>query len=150
VNYLATFVNSKIGQIRDDMQLEINKTEYWLNEILLQPKCVSKNERCEVCSSREVQYNLELHHLAGRKHDYRTVTVCRRCHNMLSESQKTWDKRWLQDNQPENARMAFLLLGLHDVLVLRSRLAVNDVCYRVAVSLRQKISDLQITQEVCV
>ena len=43
--------------------------------------------------------HLELHHIAGRKHDYRTITVDKKCHYELSESQKTWDGRWLQQRQ---------------------------------------------------
>ena len=149
-NDMTFFVNSKIGIIRDDMQNEINKIEYWLNEILVQSRNISKEKRCETCNSKEEQYNLEQHHIAGRKHDYRTITVCRRCHAELSESQKTWDVRWLQKNQPENTRLAFFLLGLHDVLILRSKYAASKVCYLLATHLRQKISDLlQFRQEIC-
>ena len=145
---IAVFVNCKIGLIRDDTHLEINKIESWLNEILTQQKNIPKKQRCEVCNSREAQYNLEQHHIAGRKHDFRVATICRRCHAELSESQKTWDVRWLQSNQPEQVKSAFFLLGLHDVLILRSRFTASDTCYSLAVSLRQKISDLlQIRQQ---
>ncbi len=150
MNDIAVFVNSKIGTVRDDVQLEINKTESWLNDILTQTKNIPKKDRCEVCNSREMQYNLEQHHIAGRKHDSRIITVCRRCHAELSESQKTWDARWLEKNQTEYVRNAFFLLGLHDVLVLRSKFTASDVCYNLATHLRQKISDLlQIRQEIC-
>ena len=147
---IAVFVNFKIGQVRDDMQLEINSIESWLNEILTQSKSISKKQRCEVCNSKEESYNLEEHHIAGRKHNFRVTTVCRRCHAELSESQKTWDARWLQNNQPEYVRNAFFLLGLHDVLILRSKYTASNVCYNIAIYLRQKISDLlQIRQEIC-
>ena len=75
MNDITIFVNSKIGTVRDDVQLEINRMEFWLNETLAQTKNISKKERCEVCNSREMQYNLEQHHIAGRKHDWRIITV---------------------------------------------------------------------------
>ncbi|MDH5463118.1 MAG: hypothetical protein OEY17_07245 [Nitrosopumilus sp.] len=150
MNDIAVFVNSKIGTVRDNVQLEINEMESWLNEILVQTKNIPKKERCQVCNSREMQYNLEQHHIAGRKHDSRAVTVCRRCHAELSESQKTWDVRWMEVNQSQYVKDAFFLLGLHDVLVLRSKFTANDVCYAIAFNLRQKISDLlQIRQGIC-
>lgn len=147
---VTMFVNSKIGIVCDDAQLEINTMESWLNEILTQTKNIPKKERCQVCNSRETPYNLEQHHVAGRKHDYRIITVCRRCHVELSESQKTWDKRWLELNQSEYVQNAFFLLGLHDVLILRSKFTSSDMCYSIATHLRQKISDLlQIRQGIC-
>lgn len=150
MNDVTVFVNSKVGTVRDDMQLEINEIESWLNEILVQTKNIPKKERCQICNSRETSYNLEQHHIAGRKHDYRIITVCRRCHAELSESQKTWDVRWLKTNQPEHVRNAFFLLGLHDILILRSKYTSSEMCYSTATHLRQKISDLlQIRQGVC-
>ena len=150
MNDITVFVNSKIGTVRDDMQFEINEMESWLNEILVQTKNIPKKERCQVCNSREMQYNLELHHIAGRKHDWKVVTVCRRCHVELSESQKTWDKRWLELNQTEHVQNAFFLLGLHDVLILRSKYTSSEMCYSVATHLRQKISNLlQARQGIC-
>lgn len=150
MNDIAVFVNYKIGLIRDDTHLEINKIELWLNEMFIQSKNIPKKKRCEVCNSREEQYNLEQHHIAGRKHDSRVITICRRCHAELSESQKTWDARWLQHNQPEYVKSAFLLLGLHDMLILRSRFTASEICYNIASSLRQKIFDLlQVRQEIC-
>jgi len=150
MNDITVFVNSKIGTVRDNVQLEIDEIEFWLNEILSQTKNISKKERCQICNSKEVSYNLEQHHIAGRKHDYRVITICRRCHAELSESQKTYDVRWLEINQSRYVRNAFFLLGLHDVLVLRSKFTASDICYDIAILLRQKISDLlQVRQEIC-
>ncbi len=150
-NDITFFVNSKIGITRDETQNEINTIEYWINEILMQTKNnLPEKNRCQTCSSREEPYNLELHHLAGRKHDYKVICVCRRCHNHLSESQKTWDSRWLEKNQPPQIRNAFFLLGLHDVLILRSKYTASEICYLLAAHLRQKISDLlQFRQGIC-
>ncbi len=44
----------------------------------------------------------------------------------LSKSQNTWDVRWLEKNQSEHVKNAFFLMGLHDILILRSRFAANQ------------------------
>jgi len=145
---IAVIVNSKIGLMRDNMHLEINKIESWLNEIITQSKSIPKKQRCEVCHSKEEPYNLEQHHIAGRKHDFRVITVCRKCHVELSQSQKTWDIRWLQNNQSEHVKNGFFFLGLHDVLILCSKYTASDICYSLAIHFRQKISDLlQVRQQ---
>jgi len=150
MNGITIFVNSKIGTVRDDTHLEINRIESWINELLTQSKNISKKQRCEVCNSKEESYNLELHHISGKKHDWRVITICRRCHVELSESQKTWDVRWLKINQSQHVRKAFFLLGLYDILILRSKFTASDVCYNLATHFRQKISDLlQVRQEIC-
>jgi len=96
---LQTLLGFCIGKLRDDTLDTIDEIEGWVNEIVCKSKNKSmqeKKNRCEICNSREEPYNLELHHIAGRKHDYRTIPVDKKCHYELSESQKTWDARWLQ------------------------------------------------------
>ena len=139
---LQTLLGFCIGKLRDDTLDTIDEIESWINEIVTKPKNKSmqeKKNRCEVCNSKEEQYNLELHHVAGRKHDFRTITVDKKCHYELSESQKTWDSRWLQKNQPENVRLGFLLMGLHDVLMLKGRNTRNSAYEELAKKLRQRI-----------
>lgn len=139
---LQTLLGFCIGKLRDDSLETIDEIESWINEIVTKPKNKSmqeKKSRCEVCNSKEEPYNLELHHVAGRKHDYRIITVDKKCHGELSESQKTWDSRWLQKNQPENIRLGFLLMGLHDVLMLKGRNTGNSAYEELAKKLRQRI-----------
>lgn len=115
----------------------------------MQTKNIPKKDRRGICNSREMQYDLEQHNVAGRKHDCRVVTVCRRCHAELPESQNTWDVRWLEKNQSEHVRNEFFLMGLHDILILRLRFAANEMCHNLDVPFRQKIFDLlQIRQEI--
>ena len=139
---LQTLIGFCIGRLRDDTLDTVDEIEAWINEIVCKPKNKSmqeKRNRCEVCNSKEESYNLELHHLAGIKHDYRTICVDRKCHHELSESQKTWDSRWLQKNQPENVCLGFLLMGIHDVLMLKGKKTGISAYEELAKKLRQRI-----------
>lgn len=147
---LQTLLGFCIGKLRDDTLDTIDEIEAWINEIVTKPKNKSiqeKKNRCEICNSREEQYNLENHHLAGRKHDYRTITVDKKCHGELSESQKTWDQRWLQKNQPENVRLGFFLMGLHDVLALKGKKTGNSTYEDLARKLQPRIYQMLNQQE---
>jgi len=142
ITSLQTLLGFCIGKLRDDTLDTIDDIEGWINEIVCKPKNKSMQEKknqCEVCNSREEPYNLESHHIAGRKHDYRTITVDKLCHGELSESQKTWDNRWIQKNQPENVRLGFLLMGIHDVLMLKGKKTANSAYEELAKKLRQRI-----------
>ena len=138
---LSILVNSKIGIVRDEKLDDIGSAEAWLNQIFNQTLEQSsfKKKSCEVCSSQSYR---ELHHIAGRKHDFRTITACKQCHTELTESQKTWDARWYKPNQPENIRLAFFLLGLHDILLLKSKKIANSIFEELAKKLRQDIATL--------
>ena len=142
ITSLQTLLGFCVGKIRDDTLDDIDEIEGWLNEIVCKPKSKSmqeKKNRCEICNSREEPYNLESHHIAGRKHDYRTITIDKKCHYELSESQKTWDSRWTQKDQPENMRLGFLLMGLHDVLILKGKKTGCSTYEELAKKLRQRI-----------
>ena len=138
---LSVLVNSKIGTLRDETLLVIDSAEIWLNDILNQSQAESriKKKRCKVCNSDSAR---ELHHVAGRKHDFKTITTCKACHAELSESQKTWDARWYKSNQPQSLKYAFFLLGLHDILLLKSKKNANNIYEELAKKLRQQISTL--------
>jgi len=138
---LSVLVNSKIGTLRDETLLVIDSVEIWLNDILNQSQAESciKKKRCEVCDSDSAR---ELHHVAGRKHDFRTITVCNPCHAELSESQKIWDVRWYKPNQQQSLKYAFFLLGIHDILLLKSKKTANSIYEELTKKLRQQISTL--------
>ncbi len=138
---LSVLVNSKIGTLRDDTLQYIDTAEIWLNDILNQSLAESrvKKKKCEICNSESIS---ELHHVAGRKHDYRTIASCKHCHAELSQSQKTWDARWYKENQPTSLKCAFFLLGLHDILLLKSKKTANSIYEELAKKLRQEISTL--------
>ena len=138
---LSVLVNSKIGSIRDETLQEIDSAEIWLNGIINQSQQDSQIKRsyCEICNLESTR---ELHHVAGKKHDFRTITACKSCHSELSQSQKTWDARWYNMNQPEHIKNAFFLLGLHDILLLKSRKTANSIYEELAKSFRQDIATL--------
>ncbi len=138
---LYVLVNSKIGNLRDKILQDIDSAETWLNNMINQTMSEStiKKDKCEICNSA---YSRDLHHIAGRKHNFRTITACKPCHVELSQSQMTWDARWYKTNQPEHIKNAFFLLGLHDILLLKSRKTANSIYEELAKSFRQDIATL--------
>jgi len=138
---LSVLVNSKIGNLRDKILQDIDSAETWLNSIINQSHDESdiKKKKCEICNSESSR---DLHHIAGRKHDFRTIIVCKSCHAELSQSQMTWDARWYKTNQAEHIKNAFFLLGLHDILLLKSRKTANSIYEELAKSFRQDIATL--------
>jgi hypothetical protein len=125
-------------------KLDIRDAQRWIDGIIYQrlEQSKIKKERCEICNSKEEPNNLEGHHQAGEKHDYRRITVCLVCHRWLTNKQKTWDKRWLEENQSEKIRQAFFLLGLQDILELKTIKTGNSIYRRLGESYTEKISAL--------
>jgi len=118
---LTIIVNQKIGEWRDRVEKEIESAEKWVNQIIIQTYEQSKikAENCGICGCTDRKR--EQHHVAGRKHDYRIITVCTECHDELTRRQKLWDARWWKENQPDNVKQAFLIQGIHDILELRAK-----------------------------
>lgn len=136
---IQTDINFAIGVTCDKIDLEIKQIEFWVNDVISRNKPVKKT-RCEICNSSELPVNLELHHIAGRKHDDRIITICKKCHRMLSNKQKTWDKRWLISNASELLRISFFYQGLQDILSLKSTKSGNSIYQILADTLTEKIS----------
>ncbi len=74
----------------------------------------SNNPHCGTCGEPDWR-TLELHHVAGQKHDDTLVSICRNCHRKVSDDQ--------QDHPAHNveadallARIGHFLLGLADLL----------------------------------
>jgi len=152
-----TILNEKLGFWKDSRQKKEKAIDIWINRILHQKQKDSetKKERCDICNSIEEQKYMELHHLAGQKHDTRTVTACIECHHSLSILQQLWDKRWLDEGQNKDMQDGFFLLGLYDMLRLKSRktgepeydeyasFLINDIGYL----LRKEEEEATTTQE---
>lgn len=141
---LDVFALEKEAQLGDWTRSEIDKIRKWRDSIFYQTREESeiKKDRCEICYSKEDLERLQLHHPAGIKHDYRTTTACIECHTWLSNRQKIWDRRWLEENQPENIRLAFFLLGMKDIFELKSIKTGNSLYLRLGESYTEKISAL--------
>ena len=144
IQALEIFSNQKLGELSDRSNAKIAEISQWINELYDQSESESKirKERCEACNLKEEFTDFEGHHIGGRKHDYRQITSCKSCHRWLSDRQKTWDSRWLDENQSENLRMAFFLLGLHDILILKSKKTQCSLYDELAGLLTEKISEL--------
>lgn len=131
-----------IGKIRDEFYSEINVIEDWIISLYNQTEREAKikKKRCDICNSKEDPQDLELHHIAGRKHDFKIITVCVSCHRYLSDSQKLWDRRWLLQNQSEKLKECFFLLGLYDILILKSKKTRDLIFERLAEKHIEQIS----------
>jgi len=141
---LPVYSHEKIMKLLESEKSDIQQSQKWIDNIIYQTKKDSKIKKdiCEICNSKEVPRNLELHYLAGNKHDFRMVTVCKSCHRWLTERQDTWDVRWKEKNQSEHLRQAFFLLGLQDMLILESMKTGNSIYEKLAYSYNEKINVL--------
>ncbi len=141
---LTILINERFCSAQGYYESQINEIKLWLNEIINQTdlQSIIKKTFCQICESKEYTNNLEGHHIAGRKHDFRQITACKKCHRWLSDRQKTWDKRWLDNNVSEDFKMAFFLLGLQDVLILKSKKTGNSFYENLAYSFTENISEL--------
>jgi hypothetical protein len=79
------------------------------------------NASCLMCSEND-PCCLELHHIAGRAYDGRTVFLCKNHHAKASNAQKDHPAKIPGCTSPLEA-MAHLLLGLGDLL----NIAVDDL-----------------------
>lgn len=141
---LSVTLNSKFGITHDSLENEISALGEWLNSLVIQSHscAITKKDICEICNSKEERTDMELHHIAGRKHDFRTVTACLGCHRALSDKQKLWDRQWLVPNQTPKRRRAFFLQGIYDILVLKAEKTSNSNLRILAQSLIENISIL--------
>ena len=134
--------NDKLGDLRDDLNQHIDDISNWINCIYHQTKQESRNKKnyCEICTfTSSNSGSFELHHVAGRKHDFRMITACKKCHRILSDNQKLRDHRWEMTNQPENTRKAFFLHGIYDILRLKSRKTGDSIYEEYASKLVERI-----------
>jgi len=135
---LSLIINSGLHNSRDDYDKSFDEAGSWLNDIVTRnPMLTAKKYRCEICGCYRW---LEAHHIAGEKHDDRTIMVCKICHRILSIWQKMWGNGWEKGNQPERLRRAFFLLGLRDILRLKSKKTGNSIYESIAEGYTEEIS----------
>jgi len=140
--------NEKISTVNDKIQHETNQVRIFLNELFNQTLQESeiKKKHCEVCLARHVSF--EGHHVAGRKHDFRQITVCIPCHNILTKRQKIWDSRWWNYTYSETLKISFLYRGVYDVLNLISEKRQDTLYSQIADSLIPVTSFLQNGEQI--
>lgn len=126
----SSFLNMGSAKAKDEVSLSFKEADTWLSSIINQrPEEAAKlKEFCEICGKK----GKHKHHIAGEKHDDRTITVCNECHEELSFNQYMRDSRWLETDQPLNIRKAFLLWGLIDILELKARKTENPLYRQIA------------------
>jgi hypothetical protein len=129
---LAILFNKILADTKSDVIADIKDLYRFINEIAIQTKEQAEaplpneaNARCMICGTKD---RLERHHLAGEKHDHRIVLACIACHRVLTSWQCTlWNKIWFSRNQPDNIRTAFLILGIRDLLILKTKKTGNSI-----------------------
>ena len=72
--------------------------------------------RCGMCAETDDR-TLELHHVAGRKHDAMTAVLCRNCHRKVSDGQRDHPNP-IDLADPMLASAGNFLLGLADMLAI--------------------------------
>jgi hypothetical protein len=129
-------VNCRLSDLMGSTLLSNHEIEEFVNGILLET--LPKN-KCVICGS---MLDIEGHHFAKWKQDPRTVPVCARCHQQLTEDQKLWDRRCEDPLQPENVKQACILYGIRDICLRRGRTQDNSLYLIYADSLRDDIARL--------
>ena len=132
----------KLKLVRDEFDKQITELEIWILGIISQTQEEAKfrKDRCEICNSKEDIKDLERHHIASRKYDYRIVTVCKTCHQTLTNWQKVWPQNLQAINKKE--RVYYFWLGLRDILMLKSVKTVTDIHRSLAEKVLNDISCL--------
>ena len=82
----------------------------------------SNEPRCGICGDGDWR-TLELHHVAGRRHDNGMTPLCRNCHRKVSDDQNN-HPAFNPDADPMLASIGHFLLGLADML----RIIVAKLC----------------------
>jgi len=78
----------------------------------------TQNPCCVACGEASPAV-LELHHIAGRKHDDDLSIVCRNCHRKLSDKQRDQNAPVSAPNREDSlSRIGHYLLGLADLLAM--------------------------------
>ena len=132
-------INAAIAATSDEIGLQLDEATRWLNDIVEQTYEQSRKKKkyCEICSTSCCSH--ALHHIAGEKHDDRTITVCKACHDELSARQNLRDRRWGDPNQSDAIKQGFFLWGLFDILELKRDVTGNSMYTEIASRLRTNI-----------
>jgi len=104
---ISSKIFDSVYKAKEILDREYQDALDWITDITKDPNRPKRNE-CEICNSNK---KLELHHVRGKKHGNETITVCRDCHEILTNKQRLWP-------DTEN-KGAFLELGLIDICELK-------------------------------
>jgi hypothetical protein len=135
-------INEKLRLISDSYQLTIHQINVLLNELINQTENESEIRKnyCEICFIKNVEF--QGHHIGGKYNDYRQITTCLPCHNILTEKQKLDSRIWTEGN-PNFLKQSFFVRGLYDILYLMALKRNNTIYAQIADSLLNTIYSLQ-------
>jgi hypothetical protein len=135
-------VNQKIRENDDSSQLQLKLDTKMLNAIFVQTEVESeiRKDYCEICQIRNVKF--QGHHVGGWYNDFRQITVCIPCHEILTLWQKIDERVWMEYNHPY-LKLAFFYKGLRDVLILMAQKRNNFQCMDIGNSLIDTIYYLE-------
>jgi len=105
--FILSKIFDSVNKAKEILDREYQDALEWITDITKNPNRPKRNE-CEICNSNK---KLEQHHVRGKKHGNETITVCRDCHEILTNKQRLWP-------DTEN-KGAFLELGLIDICGLK-------------------------------
>ena len=101
--------------LKTELQGEI-KEQHWIETVIEKGGC------CLICGYTDNPVIIEEHHFAGKHNSNITIPVCPICHRELSNKQNGWDKDWTLTNNPPEKRLAFMLIGIAEILLIAGRL----------------------------
>jgi hypothetical protein len=102
---------------RKALDLAQDEAQAWLEEV--RSGGLSDSRGCVTCGREE---DLEDNHVAGRRHGDLTVPMCAAvCHPRFTEGQDLWPAEWQSAERSADLDLALLLLGHHDLLLLKAR-----------------------------
>jgi hypothetical protein len=102
---------------REALALGEDEAQAWIEEV--RSGALSDSGTCVTC---ERTGTLEDNHVAGRRHGDLTVPMCREvCHRRFTEGQDLWPATWQSPVRSPDLDLALLLLGLHDLLLLKAQ-----------------------------
>lgn len=135
-------INEKLRLISDEYQLKIQQINILLNELINQTEeqAEIRKDYCEICLIRNVTF--QGHHIGGKYNDFRQITTCLPCHNILTERQKLDSRIWTKDNH-DFLKQSFFVRGLYDVLYLMALKRNNTIYAQIADSLTNTVYSLQ-------
>lgn len=141
-DYDLIIVNEKLRTVSDSCQLSINQINILLNGIINQTEKESEIRKnyCEICLAKNVPFHG--HHIAGQYNDFRQITACIPCHDILTSKQKLDARIWMQNN-PDFLKRVFFYRGLYDVLVLMVQKRHDTLYAQIAESLLNTIYSIQ-------
>jgi hypothetical protein len=93
-----------------------DEAQAWLEEV--RSGALSESKECVACGAGPP---LEDNHVAGQRHGDLTVPMCIPDHRRFTAGQRLWDPRYHESERSPQLDQSMLLLGLHDLLLIRAR-----------------------------